>query len=252
MALIQTPRQPLIGTLLTTAIQFWLRSQVDKIDHLDFKIEGSNRSLLSGYIPRVSVSAENAVYQGLHLTQVQLQGSEIRFNLGQVLKGQPLHLLESFFVTGSLHLNESALNLSLPAPLLKDALNQFVLSLLRSMTEESVSTGSDVPTPPDNSWVDSIQQIQDSQITLETARLILNAKLLFSTGELLSFRLKTGLGLASSHELLFVEPKLETQTLNTELHFNDYIMDLGTDIKIQDLILSPQCLEINAMLKVNP
>ncbi len=252
MAFVQTPRQPLIGTLLTTAIQFWLRSQVDKIDHLDFKIEGSNRSLLSGYIPRVSVSAENAVYQGLHLTQVQLQASEIRFNLGQILKGQPLHLLEPFFVTGSLHLNESALNLSLQAPMLKEALNEFVLSLLRSITEETLITPSNFPTQQDNSWVNSIQQIQDSQITLETDHLILKAKLLFSTGELLSFRLNTGLEIASSHELLLVEPKLETQMLNPELLFNDYIIDLGKDINIQDLILSPECLEINAILKVNP
>lgn len=252
MAFIQTPRQPLIGTLLTTAVQFWLRSQVDKIDHLDFKIEGSNRSLLSGYIPRVSVSAENAVYQGLHLTQVQLQGSEIRFNLGQVLKGQPLHLLESFFVTGSLHLNESALNLSLQASMLKDALNNFVLSLLSSMTEVSLNTASDTQLESSNSWVNSIEQIQDSKIILETDHLILKAKLLLATGELLSFRLKTGLALASSHELLFVEPKLETPMLNTELHFNDYILDLGTDIKIQDLILSPEGVEINATLKVNP
>ena len=198
MALIQASRQPLVGTLLSKAIQLWLRSQVDKMDHLHLSIEGSNRSLLTGHIPQVSVSTENAVYQGLHLTQVQLQGSGIRFNLGQVLKGQPLHLLEPFFVTGNLKLNQSDLNASLQAPILVPALNEFVLSLLRSMMENPSMSSSDLKPDQDQSWINSVQQIQDTQITLETNHLILTAQLLFSPGELLPFQLKTGLELASS------------------------------------------------------
>ncbi len=252
MALIQASRQPLVGTLLSKAIQLWLRSQVDKMDHLHLSIEGSNRSLLTGHIPQVSVSTENAVYQGLHLTQVQLQGSGIRFNLGQVLKGQPLHLLEPFFVTGNLKLNQSDLNASLQAPILVPALNEFVLSLLRSMMENPSMSSSDLKPDQDQSWINSVQQIQDTQITLETNHLILTAQLLFSPGELLPFQLKTGLELASSHELMFVQPQVEIQTLNTEFQFSHYTIDLGSDIKIQDLILCAQLLQINATVKVNP
>jgi len=252
MAFIQASRQPLVGTLLSTAIQLWLRSQVDKMDHLHLSIEGSNRSLLTGHIPQVSVSTENAVYQGLHLTQVQLQGSEIRFNLGQVLKGQPLHLLEPFFVTGNLKLNQSDLNASLQSPMLRQALNEFVLSLLRSMMEAALTSSSEPEPEPNQSWINSVQQIQDTQITLETDHLILTAQLLFSPGELLPFQLKTGLELASSHELMFVQPHIEIHTLNTEFQFSHYTIDLGSDIKIQDLILCTQLLQINATVKVNP
>ncbi|VXD21888.1 conserved hypothetical protein [Planktothrix serta PCC 8927] len=252
MALIEMPRKPLVGTLLSTAIQLWLRSQVDKIDDLHFSIEGTNRSLLSGHIPQVSVSAENAIYQGLHLTQVQLQGSGIRFNLGQVLKGQPLHLLEPFWVTGDLNFNQSDLNMSLQAPILAQALNEFVLSLLRSMMENPLMSSSDLKPDQDQSWINSVQQVQDTQITLETDHLILTAKLLFSKGELLPFQLKTGLELASSHELMFVQPQVEIQTLNTEFQLSHYTIDLGSDLKIQDLILSAQLLQINATVKVNP
>jgi len=252
MGLIQTGRKPLIGSLLSTAIRLWLRSQVDKIDHLDLNIEGSNRSLLSGEIPAVSVWYENAIYRGLHLTQVQLQGSDIRFNFSQVLKGQALHLLEPFFVTGNLNLNQSDLNISLQAPILEQALNEFVLSLFRSMTETALTSSSDPKPEADQSWVKSVQQIQNPEITLETDDLILDAKLLFESGELLSFQLKTGLEIANFRELMLVQPQVQIYDINTELHLDHYIIDLGSDIKIQNLILSQGLLEIQAMLKVNP
>lgn len=252
MAFIRTGGKPLIGSLLSTAIGLWLRSQVDKIDHLDLRIEGSNRALLSGDIPGVSVAAENAIYQGLHLTQVQLQGSNIRFNLGQVLKGQPLHLLDAFFVTGNLHLNQSDLNQSLQAPMLVQALNEFILSLLTALTQSPSPSSYDSPQEQNDSWVQSVQRIQDPQITLETDRLILNAQLLFDSGELLSFQLKTGLEIANFRELMFVQPQVQIYDTDTELHLDYYIIDLGSDINIQNLILSPRLLEIQATLKVNP
>lgn len=252
MALIQTGAKPLIGSILSKAIGLWLRSQVDKIDHLQLNIEGSNRSLLSGDIPGVSVAAENAIYQGLHLTQVQLQGSNIRFNLGQILKGQPLHLLEPFFVTGNLHLNQLDLNQSLQAPILVQALNEFVLSLLIALTQSSSQSTYDLQKQQNDSWVQSVQRIQDTQILIETDHLILNAQLLFDSGELLFFQLKTGLEIANFRELMLVQPKVQIYDIDTELHLDNYIIDLGSDIKIQDLILSPGLLEIQATLKINP
>ena len=252
MALIQTGAKPLIGSILSKAIGLWLRSQVDKIDHLQLNIEGSNRSLLSGDIPGVSVAAENAIYQGLHLTQVQLQGSNIRFNLGQVLKGQPLHLLEPFFVTGNLHLNQLDLNQSLQAPILVQALNEFVLSLLIALTQSSSQSTYDLQNQQNDSWVQSVQRIQDTQILIETDHLILNAQLLFDSGELLFFQLKTGLEIANFRELMLVQPQVQIYDIDTELHLDNYIIDLGSDIKIQDLILSPGLLEIQATLKINP
>ncbi|WP_051319762.1 MULTISPECIES: DUF2993 domain-containing protein [Planktothrix] len=252
MALIQTGAKPLIGSILSKAIGLWLRSQVDKIDHLQLNIEGSNRSLLSGDIPGVSVAAENAIYQGLHLTQVQLQGSNIRFNLGQILKGQPLHLLEPFFVTGNLHLHQLDLNQSLQAPMLVQALNEFVLSLLIALTQSSSQSTYDLQNQQNDSWVQSVQRIQDTQILIETDHLILNAQLLFDSGELLFFQLKTGLEIANFRELMLVQPKVQIYDIDTELHLDNYIIDLGSDIKIQDLILSPGLLEIQATLKINP
>lgn len=51
---------------------------------------------------------------------------------------------------------------------------------------------------------------------------------------------------------MLVQPKVQIYDIDTELHLDNYIIDLGSDIKIQDLILSPGLLEIQATLKINP
>ena len=89
----KTEQKKLIGTVLSAALQLWLRSQVEGVESLKVHVGGGNRSLLKGSIPTVSVSARAVIYQGLHLSQVVLGSSGIRINLGQVLQGKPLQLL---------------------------------------------------------------------------------------------------------------------------------------------------------------
>jgi hypothetical protein len=60
----------------------------------------------------VSISARHAVYQGLHLTQIQLITEGIRVNLAAILRGQPLRLLEPVPVFVELLLQELDLNTS--------------------------------------------------------------------------------------------------------------------------------------------
>jgi len=83
------------------------------VSNLEVKI-WNDRQICNG-IPRVSILAHHAVYQGLHLTQIQLVGEGIRTNLGQGLRGQPA-TLEPVPVFGELLLQESALNASLQSP----------------------------------------------------------------------------------------------------------------------------------------
>ncbi|MDJ0704187.1 MAG: DUF2993 domain-containing protein [Leptolyngbyaceae cyanobacterium MO_188.B28] len=122
----------IISRVLPPAVRLWLHSQVEQVENLDFRIEGSDRQILSGYIPKVFIAAYRTVYQGLYLTQAQLNAADIRFNLGQVLRGKPLRLLESIPVMGEILLEEADLNESLQSPLLVDGLNQFVATLLQS------------------------------------------------------------------------------------------------------------------------
>ncbi|PSB25836.1 DUF2993 domain-containing protein, partial [filamentous cyanobacterium Phorm 46] len=51
------------SAVLSPAVQLWLRSQVQQVDELKVKIEGSDRQILSGTIPKVTAAARGAVYK---------------------------------------------------------------------------------------------------------------------------------------------------------------------------------------------
>jgi len=115
----------IIGRLLPAAVRLWLRSQVEQVEQLSIELAGRDRQILSGYLPGVSVSAAQAMYKGIHITQVQLSAEDIRINIGQVVRGKPLRLLKSFPVQGSTLLSADDLNASLGSPMLAEGLNSF-------------------------------------------------------------------------------------------------------------------------------
>ena len=121
----------IISKVLTPALRLWLRSQVEQVEDLQINIQAGDRLLLTGHIPKVSLSARRAVYQGLYVRQIQLVAETIRINLGQVLKGKPLRLLEPVPVTGELLVEEVDLNASLQGTLLPNALTEFLMTLLK-------------------------------------------------------------------------------------------------------------------------
>ncbi len=127
-------RSHLISRVLSPAVSWWLRSQLEHVEDLQFAIDASDRQLLAGNINQVSASASRAVYQGLHLSQVQVMGRDIQTNLRQLLRGKPLRLLAKFPVRGEIVLTEADLNTSLTAPLLANAITDFLLSFLQPET----------------------------------------------------------------------------------------------------------------------
>ena len=54
----------IITKVLTAALKLWLKSQVSEVSQLEVEIKASDRQLLSGSIPWVSIIASDAVYQG--------------------------------------------------------------------------------------------------------------------------------------------------------------------------------------------
>lgn len=222
----------LISKVLSPAVRLWLRSQVEQVSQLEVKISGSDRQLLSGQIPQVSVLAHHAIYQGLHLTQIQLIGEGIRTNLGQVIKGKPLRLLEPVFVFGELLLSESALNASLQSPLLSNALTELLAMLL-----------------PENALAD--KQVNWHHITLDANRLILSGSLtdFSSTTPLL---LRSGLQLASSHELQLIQPQLQTCLDVSQPQLENFNLDLGTQVNLQELTLTLGQLVCRGSITVIP
>ncbi|MEM9162007.1 MAG: LmeA family phospholipid-binding protein, partial [Cyanobacteria bacterium P01_F01_bin.4] len=116
--------------VLPMAVRLWLNTQVEHIEGLAFQLDGSDRQILSGYIPGVSVAAQQAVYRGISLSQISLSAEEVRINLGQVLRGKPLRLLRSFLVSGEVKFTEQELNASLQSDLLSEGMCAFWQSLL--------------------------------------------------------------------------------------------------------------------------
>lgn len=252
----------LISRIIAPALQLWLRSQVDHVETLQVKVEGGDRQILSGHVPQVSIWAENAIYQGLHLSRVELVGKKIRLNLGQILKGQPLQLLEPIPVVVDLLLLEADLNASLPAPLLANALREFLVTLLGDQLSLSTSEAksqqqTQAPTVDPGNKANPAPGInlQDPQIAIATDQLTLSTSLVTATGHT-TVILRTGLSQVSSHELQLEHPQwLPSLKAKRSLPLTDlegYILDLGPEVGISQLSLAPGELTCQGQIMVQP
>ncbi len=205
--------------MLSPAVRLWLRSQVQQVSDLEVKISGSDRQILSGTIPRVSISAHHVVYQGLHLTQIQLVGEGIRINLGQVLRGQPLRLLEPVPVFAKLLLQESDVNASLQSPLLANALTELLGMLL-----------------PSSYLIDG--QAVCHKIVIDNGQLIMSVTLADRTNHPTPVVIRTVLQLVSCHELQLEQPQIQTQVGLSLVNLDSFKLDLGPEVSITELTLT--------------
>lgn len=223
----------IVTNVLTTALKLWLKTQVSQISQLEVEIKASDRQILSGCIPSVSVFASHAVYRGLHLTQVQLVAENIRVNIGSVLKGQPLRLLETVPVVGEMIQSEEDLNASLSSALLPTALNDVLVKLLPEHSQKSNPV----------SW---------QRINLDNSKAILSATLA-DESEPTYLDISMSPQLLSGHELQLssIQVKSNTEALlegaKKELYFN-----LGSDVDIQELTLIPGKLVCHGRINVIP
>ncbi len=112
------------------AVRFWLQTQLDDIGELMFEIQATDRQVLSGHIPVISLSAQQAVYQGVQITDVNVQASDIKINIGQVLRGKPLRLKQAFPIEGQVAFDGDALATSSTAFILAEGLLDFWQTLL--------------------------------------------------------------------------------------------------------------------------
>lgn len=125
----------IISRVLPPAIRFWLSTQLERVEDLQFQIQGRDRELLSGHIPELYLSAQKAVYQGIHLSQAAVTARSIRVNLGQVMRRKPLKLLAPFPISGDVELTAADFNASLQSPLLGEGLYDFLQLLAQSQPE---------------------------------------------------------------------------------------------------------------------
>jgi hypothetical protein len=230
----------LIGKVLSPAVQLWLRSQVEQVETLQFNIVGGDRQIVTGHIPGVAIAANHAVYQGLHLSQLQLEGTGIRVNLGQILKGKPLRLLEPVPITGELLLEQSDLQASVQAPLLSTALTDILTTLLKSNHETASAN-------PLND-----RQVSWQRIDIEDSQLIVFGTLTDDVNPTTPIVLRAGLELPTPHILKLSPLQIQFSQTSPPLNLDGFEIDLGSEVHIKELALTSGQLMCRGRLTVLP
>jgi LmeA-like phospholipid-binding len=219
--------------VLSPACRVWLRSQVSHVDELRVDIHGGSRQILGGTIPQVSVVAIGAVYQGLSLGSIDLIADRIRINLPQVLKGQPLRLLEPIAVLAKVKFSERDLQTSLAAPLLSQAIDDLLDRILATSSS---------PTDWHIDW---------ARIEIATSTLILQGNLT-TEGQTVPLEISMGINIRDGH-LLDIDPLTITCAIDLPgSSIDSYQIDLGEDVHITELELLTGELLCQGRIQVNP
>jgi hypothetical protein len=230
---------------LSTALRFWLRSQVERVEHLELAIIGGDRQILSGCIPQVRVAATGAIYQGLHLSHIQLTASDIRINLGQVLRGKPLRLLHIVPVMAELELQEVDLQASLASPIFAQAIADFVADVLHAAHSEQALIGQERGDRSDF-----------ADVTIQAIRLITHGIQITLRHKHQTIVLESGLELANPHRLKFSQLRywqaLEGNASGVVQEMGDRFLELGTDANLHTLWLDDQQLRCIGQLQIVP
>jgi LmeA-like phospholipid-binding len=222
----------IITQVLTTAVKLWLRAQVSQISELEVEIKASDRQLLSGCIPLVSIFATHAVYQGLLITQIQLIAENIQINIGSILKGKPLRLLETVPVVGDLIVDEKDLNASLSSDLLSTALSDLLVKVLPTHYPQS-------------------QPVNWQEILLDNNQIILRG-MRVTNSKTAPLEICLGLQLLNGHELQVTHTLIKPKQGDILEDNHKYNFDLGSDVDIQELTLIPGKLVCRGQINVNP
>lgn len=245
---LPVPRQShIISTVLAPALRLWLRSQVESVGELQVVIEGGDRQILRGILPRITLMAQDVVYEGLYMSQVRLVGRGIQVNFGQVLRGKPLRLARSVPVQVEATFSEEDINDSLETPLMFNVFNDLLIQLLRAGAAPELVD----PTSKRSMVLDNFKA------RLQPERLLLSAELVAARqGTNLPFALRTGLRLAGRSQLRLANPEWLT-SLNAKrglpLHDLDgFPLDLGSDFSLDLLALEEGRLRLRGTVNVVP
>jgi hypothetical protein len=219
--------------VLAPACRVWLRSQVSHVDDIQVDIAGGSLQILGGTIPRVAVVAEGAIYQGLSLGSIDLVAENIRINLPQVLKGQPLGLLEPIAVTAEVRFSENDLQASLAAPLLSHAITDLFAQILGTDLQQT-------------NWI-----VEWDRVQIICHRLILQGNLT-TAGQTVPISLSMGITI-SDGQILHLDPLKIICSINLPgSNITSHQIDLGDEVNITQLELLTGELICRGGILVNP
>lgn len=194
---------------------------------------GTSKQILQGCIPQVWLSCDRAIYQGLHLRQIELQGSNIAVNLPEVVKQKPLRLLEPVFVELQLQLDAEDLQASLNSPLLQSGLNDLWQMIIAAQTD-----------------------LELAQLKVEWQQVYLAEGLLHLMGSYRDESDRTGqlaiamtISLVNAHAL-GIRP-IQVRGLVDDQPMEEIKLDLGSDVAIKQLEIGTTAIECQGQLKIN-
>lgn len=233
------PTKQRIVKLLAPAVRLWLKTQVDAVEDLQVDIQSGDRALLSGKIDQVMLAARGVIYQGVHLSCVQVSAQNIQVNLGQILRGKPLKLLAPIPISGSAQIQARDLNASTEADLLANALTEFLSTFLQVGLAKTA-------TAP--------LRFQSPQIHLGDGHVILNGILTDGQQQQI-IGIQTQVTLANPHTLCFQQlawqPDVPMSDRNPAT-WDDLKIDLGRDVAFQTLSLVPGEIRCQVQLTIQP
>lgn len=224
-------QQRLMRRILAPALRWWLQTQVEAVTELAIDLQAKDQQILTGYLPLVRVLAVGVIFQGLCLTRARLQAENIRVNLGQVLRGKPLKLMEPIQAWGELHLTQADLHQSLDSNLMRSALRDLVDIFSQELNQP-------LPTALAN------LEIATATVNFGHGALDCTLNLLGEQPFVISFAAE--IGLASPQCLEFRDLRafdLAPQTIQ---------INLGEDVHLETLTLTPEKLICEGGLTVYP
>lgn len=229
----------LISRILTPALGFWLHSQLETVENLDFQISGSDRQMVKGLISRITLQATGAVYQGLHFRGVSLVAQSLRVNLGQMLRGKAFRLLQPVATSLEVTLTAEDLRRSLSSSLLGQALQDLFYQVLGGQSSHR------------SPWGLEDHNLQWTAIALEMDRLILEAQVNTPGEGVIPITFQTQLR-SDGRFLSLDSVAIEGGPLFPAITQGQWTIDLGETVTLTTLRVTPEGILCQGELQILP
>ena len=235
-----------ISRMLPVAVKLWLQTQLDEIGELTFEIQATDRQVLSGHIPGIALWARQAVYRGILRTDVNGTARDIKINIGQVLRGKPLRLKQSFPIEGQVAWNADDLKASSTASILADGLIDVWQALLANdsvAAEMAVHYGNAVGRDLPLAQCRGAIQLVGSELLLSLVR----------DGHS-DICLRGWLAIEQGHSLRLSTPRwqLPSGSYVDSAALRDFAWDLGDQTDLRSLTVQDEQLTCQCRIMVQP
>jgi hypothetical protein len=222
------------SSLLNPLVASWIRSEVDQVENLKVQISGSDADIFNGVIAQAVISGDNLAYQGFQVSQVQLNGQNIRLNVAEAVNGKNLRLLAPVPVAVQMRLSEADLNQTLQSPMIQQQLAQAKVKL-------PIPGGENVPF-----------LIQNPKVKLENGRIRIQANV--STGTTaVPVTLTTGLNTQNQNQLVLINPTWVTNGQTIPIAgLNNLVIQLDPDVQVNRLDLQTGQVLYDGQLTIQP